>query len=154
MGQAGPYPDAYNGDMEPGEHDPWVEGMSFVAEIFDLCGVGVLVIAFVLATLVFFKNVLSRQKVAEAIEAYKRHIGRGMVLGLEVLIAADIIKTVAVEATVDNMLALGLLIIVRTFLSWSLALETEGRWPWQPEPLGDRAGDEAGGREPRKDGDS
>jgi uncharacterized membrane protein len=52
-------------------------------------------------------------------------------LGLEILVAADIIRTVALEATLQSVAILGLLVLVRTFLSWALAVEMEGRWPWQ-----------------------
>jgi uncharacterized membrane protein len=54
-------------------------------------------------------------------------------LGLEILVAADIIRTVALEATLQSVVVLGLLVLVRTFLSWALVVEIEGRWPWQPE---------------------
>ena len=57
--------------------------------------------------------------------------GRSVLLGLEVLVAADIIRTVAVEPTIDNLLVLGLLVLIRTFLSWSLEVEIDGRWPWR-----------------------
>jgi uncharacterized membrane protein len=52
-------------------------------------------------------------------------------LGLEILVAADIIRTVVLEPTLTNVLVLGLLVLIRTFLSWALILEIEGRWPWQ-----------------------
>ncbi|TVP69120.1 MAG: DUF1622 domain-containing protein [Nitriliruptor sp.] len=58
-------------------------------------------------------------------------LGRVLLLGLEVLIAADIILTVALELTLVNVGALGLLVLIRTFLSWAIEVETEGRWPWQ-----------------------
>ena len=58
-------------------------------------------------------------------------LGRVLLLGLEVLIAADIILTVALELTLANVGALGLLVLVRTFLSWAIEVETEGHWPWQ-----------------------
>jgi len=58
-------------------------------------------------------------------------LGRVLLLGLEVLIAADIILTVALELTLANIGALGLLVLVRTFLSWAIEVETEGHWPWQ-----------------------
>lgn len=58
-------------------------------------------------------------------------LGRGLLLGLEVLIAADIILTVALELTLPNVAALGVLVLVRTFLSWAIEVETEGHWPWQ-----------------------
>jgi uncharacterized membrane protein len=65
-------------------------------------------------------------------DEFKRHIARALLLGLDVLIAADIIRTVTLEPTLDNVAALGLLIVVRTFLTWTLVVEAEGRWPWQP----------------------
>jgi uncharacterized membrane protein len=52
-------------------------------------------------------------------------------LGLEFLVAADIIRTVALEPTMQNVIILGLLVVIRTFLSWSLVVEIEGRWPWR-----------------------
>ena len=70
-------------------------------------------------------------------EVFKVHIARALLLGLDVLIAADIIRTVTLEPTLENVAALGLLIVVRTFLTWTLVVEAEGRWPWQPERRGD-----------------
>jgi uncharacterized membrane protein len=58
-------------------------------------------------------------------------LGRVLLLGLEVLIAADIITTVALELTLENAAALGLIVLIRTFLSWAIEVETDGRWPWQ-----------------------
>ena len=57
---------------------------------------------------------------------------QALLLGLEVLVAADIIHTVALEATLESVFVLGLLVLIRTFLSWALVVEMEGRWPWQP----------------------
>ncbi len=62
---------------------------------------------------------------------FKERLGKTLLLGLELLVAADIIGTVALSTTLQNVLLLGLLVIVRTFLSWSLVVEMEGRWPWQ-----------------------
>jgi uncharacterized membrane protein len=67
-----------------------------------------------------------------AYDSYKHQIGRSLLLGLEFLVAADVIRTVALEPTLDNVAVLWLLVLVRTFLSWSLTVEIEGRWPWQP----------------------
>ena len=61
----------------------------------------------------------------------KLRLGRSLLLGLEILVAADIVRTVALEATLDSVIVLGLLVLIRTFLSWSLVVEIEGRWPWQ-----------------------
>ena len=64
---------------------------------------------------------------------YKRYLGRTLLLGLEISVAADIIRTVALESTLTSVVVLGLLVLVRTFLSWSLVVELDGRWPWQPK---------------------
>jgi uncharacterized membrane protein len=66
-------------------------------------------------------------------DVYKIRIGRSLLLGLEVLVAADIVKTVARELSVSLGLLAGL-VLVRTFLGWTLVREIEGRWPWQREP--------------------
>ena len=58
-------------------------------------------------------------------------LGRAILLGLELLVAADIIKTVAVTPTLDSVVVLAIIVLIRTFLSWSLELEISGRWPWQ-----------------------
>ena len=70
---------------------------------------------------------------AGAYESYKHQMGRSLLLGLEFLVAADVVRTVALEPTLGNVAVLGLLVLVRTFLSWSLTVEIEGRWPWQPK---------------------
>ncbi len=62
---------------------------------------------------------------------FKKRIGSSLLLGLEFLVAADIIRTVALNPTLGNVLTLGVLIVIRTLLSWALLVEIEGRWPWQ-----------------------
>jgi uncharacterized membrane protein len=66
-----------------------------------------------------------------ALSALRQDLGRAILLGLEVLVAADIIRTVAFTPTMESVLILAMIVAIRTFLSWSLALELEGRWPWQ-----------------------
>ena len=70
----------------------------------------------------------------ENTEVYKIRIGRSLLLGLEVLVAADIVKTIAHELSFISLGLLAGLVLVRTFLSWTLVLEIDGRWPWQREP--------------------
>ena len=62
---------------------------------------------------------------------FRQYLGRRLIIGLELLVAADIIRTIALDLTLDRVAALGLLILVRTFLSWALEVEMYGRWPWQ-----------------------
>jgi uncharacterized membrane protein len=69
-----------------------------------------------------------------AYDSYKHQIGRTLLLGLEFLVAGDVVRTVALEPTLDSVAVLGLLVLVRTFLSWTLAVEIKGRWPWQARP--------------------
>ncbi|MGB4852475.1 MAG: DUF1622 domain-containing protein [Ignavibacteria bacterium] len=67
----------------------------------------------------------------EFFKEYKNKIGKALQAGLEFLVAADIIRTVTIEPTLQGVLILGLLVLIRTFLSWSLIVEAEERWPWQ-----------------------
>lgn len=64
-------------------------------------------------------------------ENYRTQLGRALLLGLELMVAADIVRTVTFEPTVKNVLVLGLLVLIRTLLSWGMSLEIEGCWPWQ-----------------------
>jgi uncharacterized membrane protein len=74
---------------------------------------------------------LSRRRTGKAYELYRVHLGKALLVGLELLVAADIIRTVVLESTLHNIASLGLLVLVRTFLGWTLTVEVEGRWPWQ-----------------------
>jgi uncharacterized membrane protein len=73
----------------------------------------------------------SRQEIVNAYAHYRVMLGRSLLLGLELLVAADIIETAAVELSLANLKTLGALVVVRTALSWTLTVEVEGRWPWQ-----------------------
>jgi uncharacterized membrane protein len=72
--------------------------------------------------------------------AYRQLLGRSILLGLELLVAADIIRTVAVTPTYESVGVLAIIVLIRTFLSFSLELEITGRWPWQKEPSSSRSG--------------
>jgi uncharacterized membrane protein len=72
---------------------------------------------------------------------YKHTLGRALLLGLEILVAADVIRTVALEPTWNNIAALGLLVVVRIFLSWSLVVEIDGHWPWRQGHSGAELGE-------------
>jgi uncharacterized membrane protein len=84
-----------------------------------------------------------QRHVEGAYQQYKAQLVKALLLGLEFLVAADIVRTVALEPTLHNVGILALLVVVRTFLSWSLVVEIEGRWPWTAdehvhETLGDQ----------------
>jgi uncharacterized membrane protein len=68
---------------------------------------------------------------AETYKNYRHGVARALLLGLEILVAADVIRTVALEPSLENVIVLGLLVLIRTFLGWSLVVEIEERWPWQ-----------------------
>ena len=102
--------------------------VEMVALVIDVVGVVVIVAGLVLATLRFARRV---SKVADAYHQFRLDLGKGILLGLEFLVAADIIRTVAVVPTLQGVLVLGLIVLVRTFLSMALQVELEGRWPWQ-----------------------
>jgi len=79
----------------------------------------------------------STKKIAGTYERYRVVLGKTMLVGLELLVAADIIRTVALDLTLKNIALLGALVLVRTFLGWTLTVEVEGRWPWQKEKEAD-----------------
>jgi uncharacterized membrane protein len=76
------------------------------------------------------------QGAEEAYRIVRTVFGRSILLGLEFLVAADIIRTVAVQPSLQNVAVLGLIVLIRTFLSFSLEVEIDGRWPWQHAILG------------------
>jgi uncharacterized membrane protein len=92
-----------------------------------------LIVGFILAaTLTWLvRSLRQRQFTIRHYDSFRAALGRSMLLGLEVLIAADVVRTAALDPTLDNFEALGVLVVVRTFLSWSIVVEIEGRWPWQ-----------------------
>jgi len=101
------------------------------AEVFEALGVTILAIGIAIGVIQLLRTRFTKKTASKAVAEFRVQIGQTMLLGLEVLIAADIVKTVAVDVTLVNMSALGLLVAVRTFLSWSLELEIDGCWPWQ-----------------------
>jgi uncharacterized membrane protein len=98
----------------------------------DAAGVAAIVVGAAAASLLAATAVLRRPG-NEVYETYRRRLGRSILLGLELLVAADIIRTVAVTPTFESVGVLALIVLIRTFLSFSLELEITGRWPWQKQ---------------------
>jgi uncharacterized membrane protein len=99
-----------------------------------LVGVGIEIfgVFIIVAGIVWSSRYLVREPAGSSrYDSYRISIGRSLLLGLEVLVAADIVKTIAIELTFASLGLLAGLVVVRTFLSWTLVLEIEGRWPWQ-----------------------
>jgi uncharacterized membrane protein len=125
MGIYGHPPDQNrNGDVEP-----FKAAMEAVGTGIDAAGVAVIVAGAVYASAVF----LIRRAQPNAYTLYRQTLGRAILLGLEFLVAGDIIRTVAVSPTLPNVVVLGAIVLIRTFLSTSLQLEIEGSWPWQKQ---------------------
>jgi len=109
-----------------------------ISEWIEIVAIAVITVAVLLAFVVGARSI-RRQGIHEAVEQVKQTVGRGLLLGLDLLIAADVIRTVTLEPTLGNVTALGVLVVVRTFLAWSLMVELHGRWPWQ-QPVQARRG--------------
>src|SRR3954468_9789936 len=104
----------------------------------EAAGVAVIVIGFVVAGALAVAD-LGRQPKAKVFRALRQRLGRAILLGLELLVGADIIGTVTEDPNLTSVLVLGVIVLIRTFLSFTLELEIEGRWPWQkPAPEGER----------------
>ncbi len=110
----------------------FTEIISIAGYAIESVGVLVVVIGSCYSSYIFLTT-YRRFPSGEAYRTYRRQLGRAIILGLEFLIAGDIIRTVVVADTFENVAVLGLIILIRSFLSLTLHLEVEGRWPWQPE---------------------
>ncbi len=108
----------------------WIEVAALAIEIL---AVTIIVMSIAFSTVRYLYQGLVSQAPEDRYWQYKGRLGKSLLLGLEILVAADIVRTVALEATLQSVLVLGLLVLIRTFLSWSLVVEIEARWPWQPE---------------------
>jgi uncharacterized membrane protein len=97
----------------------------------ELVGIAALVIGAILAFSMYFWVLSHGRSSPAAYRDLRRNLGKAILLGLELLVAADIIRSVAVDPTFISIGVLGLIILIRTFLSWSLEVEINGRWPWQ-----------------------
>jgi uncharacterized membrane protein len=102
--------------------------IGYVAKFIEVSGVLTIVAGGALSTSTFLKS--NFVGIPEAYTNFRSSLGRSILLGLEFLVAGDIIGTVAVEPTFRSLGVLGLIVIIRTFLSFSLEVEIKGRWPW------------------------
>jgi uncharacterized membrane protein len=103
--------------------------MQLVVRAFEALGVLVLVVGAIGAGVIFVSTV--RAEPAKAVRRLRTHIGRSILLGLEILILADIVQTVTIEPTIESAATLGIIVLVRTFLSFSLEIELDGVPPWR-----------------------
>lgn len=100
-----------------------------IVRVIELVGVALILLGAAAATVRFLVR-LRVAPIEDAYREYRRHLGRAILLGLEFLVAGDIINTVAVAPSLTNVAVLAGIVLIRTFLSFSLEVEIEGRWPW------------------------
>jgi uncharacterized membrane protein len=110
------------------DHEHLITGS---ARVVEMAGVAVLLLGALFAAGAFVRRLTRRAGFEDAYHALRADLGRAILLGLELLVIADIIGTVAVEPTLQNLAVLGVIVVIRTFLSFTLELEVSGRWPWQ-----------------------
>ena len=105
--------------------------MSDAVKVFEVVGVTVLVIGRLLAFAVSARQLLSGVARIEAFISLRAHLGRSILLGLEILVIADIVRTIVVEPTLDSALTLGVIVLVRVLLSFAIDVEVDGAAPWR-----------------------
>ena len=112
--------------------DEWFpSALKLMTRAIEIGGIAIIVLGLLGASIVVLWQVLRGRSGSEAFSLYRSNLGRAILLGLEFLVAADIINTVAIDPTVQSLLVLGGIVLIRTFLSFSLEVEIEGRWPWE-----------------------
>lgn len=104
----------------------WIE---LIAQGVEVLAVAVMVLFVVVGTLRWLMH--TRRGIESGFERYRVVVGKSLLIGLELLVAADIVRTVTLELTLMNLANLAGLVLIRTVLGWTLTLEIEGRWPWQ-----------------------
>jgi uncharacterized membrane protein len=125
--------------------------LHWISTGIEVSGVAIIVVGAAVATLLFLYGGAVTVGWPASFRRYRANLGRAILLGLELLVAADIIGTIAVAATFESLAVLALIVVIRTFLSFSLEVEIEGYWPWRrAEFERDRgaapAGDDSGRR--------
>jgi uncharacterized membrane protein len=106
------------------------QAVLLVSLAVEFAGVAIIVVGFLVATLHVIRRLL-RGNDGEHLTTYRHDLGQSMLLGLDFLVAGDIISTVIVANSINDVLGLGLIVIIRTVLVFTIHLEVEGRWPWQ-----------------------
>jgi len=107
------------------------EAMEHVAEFFEIIGALILLAGLVVATVLALRSLIRSRDAANAYRVLRQAFGGAILFGLEVLVAADLVRTVAVAPTLENVVTLGVIVLIRTVLSFSLEIEIEGVAPWR-----------------------
>lgn len=106
------------------------QGLELLIQLLEICGASLLILGFVIATWKWVQRT-RREGHRTASGYYRQSLGRTVLIGLEVLVAATIIKTIIVEPSFESLGLLAGMIVIRTILGWTTTLEISGRWPWQ-----------------------
>ena len=104
--------------------------LEILAKLLEIVGAVVLILGFIIGTVHWFRESLSEKKEGAA-ERYRRTLGRVILIGLELLVAATIIKTITLKPTMEGAGLLVFMVAIRTTLGWATFLEMNGQWPWQ-----------------------
>jgi uncharacterized membrane protein len=114
--------------------------LHWITRGIEVVGIAVIVFGAIAASIYLVWQLIRREPpLAAAYHSYRANLARAILLGLEFLVAADIISTVAFEPTLRSVAILAGIVLIRTFLSFSLEVEIEGRWPWQHGVTTDKA---------------
>jgi uncharacterized membrane protein len=105
--------------------------VSLTGKVVDGAGVAVMVIGIVVSTLRYGRRLTGGRMAEDPYPAFRRELGRSVLLGLELLVAGDIIRSVAISPSFESVGVLAVIVVVRSFLSTTLEMEISGRWPWQ-----------------------
>lgn len=106
-------------------------GIRWVTRAVEVTGIAIIVVGAIASLIVFLLKLMKNQPKEQIVGDFRSSLGRAILLGLEFLVAADIVNTVAIEPTLDSLAVLAGIVLIRTFLSFSLEVEIEGHWPWQ-----------------------
>ena len=115
------------GSVSPVSYEEWI---THVVEAVETVGAGIMVVGGLGAFLVFLRDAATEARRAGSYKRLRRNLGRSILLGLEVLIVADIIRTVVVDQTFQSVTVLGIIVLIRILLTFSLDVEIDGVWPW------------------------
>lgn len=118
------------------------EVISDVVRVVEGVGAAVMVIGGAAALLASIPAALDRARRPNAYHMLRRNLGRVILVGLEILIIGDIVRTIVVEPTVNGVLVLGIIVVIRIVLSFALEVEIDGRWPWAQSHGGSRPADD------------
>jgi uncharacterized membrane protein len=111
--------------------DDWFfAALKLTTRAIEVGGIAIIVLGILGASIAALWQIMHGRPGSAAFNLYRSNVGRAILLGLEFLVAADIINTVAIEPTLESLLILGGIVLIWTFLSFSLEVEIEGRWPW------------------------